>query len=67
MQSYPDKLKIVNWNNFDVTYKNKEAIFTHCINFTGPLLFKMCLKTHNVWFHVYPGLFSGMFSSSNTL
>ena len=39
MKFYPDKFKIVNWNSFDVTCKNKNkrAIFTHSINFTGPL------------------------------
>ena len=27
----------MNWNSFNVTCKNKRAIFTHSINFTGPL------------------------------
>ena len=30
------KLKTVKWNSYDVTCKNKRAIFTQCINFTGP-------------------------------
>ena len=33
--------KIVNWNSFDVTCKNKRAISTHCINFTAPLSLKI--------------------------
>ena len=37
MYNYPDKFKLVNWISFDVTCKNKRAIFTHYINFTGPL------------------------------
>ena len=28
---------MVNWNCFEVTCKNVRAIFTHSINFTGPL------------------------------
>ena len=32
----PRQVKVVNWNSFDVTSKNKSAIFTHSINFTGP-------------------------------
>ena len=31
MKNNPDKFKILNWNSFDVTCKNKRAIFTHCI------------------------------------
>ena len=41
MRNNLDKFKIVNWNSFDLTCKNKRAIFTHSINFTGP---SWCLR-----------------------
>ena len=36
MYNYPDKFRIVNWNSFDKTCKNKRPIFTNSINFTSP-------------------------------
>ena len=38
MYNHKDKFEIVNWNGSDVTCKNKRAISTHCINFTGPFV-----------------------------
>ena len=35
MQNYPDKFKIGNWNSFDVTCKQRRAIFIHSIYLTG--------------------------------
>ena len=51
MQNYSDRFKILNWNSFDVTCKNKGAIFTHCIIFTGPLSYssrRNCFKFPNL-------------------
>ena len=31
------KLKVTKWNGVDTDSKNKSALFTHCISFTGPL------------------------------
>ena len=39
---------MVNWTSFDVTCKNKRAIFTHCINFTGPT-FSYLSYGHVTW------------------
>ena len=38
MYNYIGKLKMIKWNRFDTDCKNKRAIFTRCISFTGPFV-----------------------------
>ena len=37
IQNDPNKFKIINYNTFNKTCKNKRTTFTHSFNFTGPL------------------------------
>ena len=39
IQNDPNKFKIVNYNSFNKTCKNKRVTSTHSFNFTGPLYF----------------------------
>ena len=45
MCNYPDgtyfKIVLLNWNSFNLTCKNKGAIFIHSINFTVDMLLKI--------------------------